>query len=186
MSGQRGTVTMETGDNQQRLSALFIGQRTALVRMLSRVVGCASLAEDLAQEAYLKVAKALNTRPIEHLHPFLYQTAQYLAFDHLRSQRSKRRFECQLSDENPVSEIPTSAPGPEIHAQGQQQLQRFQQVLATLPRRQQQILVLHKLHDLSQSEIAQRLQVSLSTVEKDLRNALNACIKATDLQGPHD
>lgn len=177
---------MDTGDNQQELSVLFIDQRGALIRMLSRVVGCASLAEDLAQETYLKVAKALSTRPIEHLRPFLYQTAQYLAFDHLRSQRSKRRFECSYSDEDRVAEVPTTAPGPESHAQGQQQLQRFQQVLGTLPKRQQQILVLHKLQGLAQSEIAQRLQVSLSTVEKDLRHALEACLKATDLQSPHD
>ncbi|WP_025131390.1 RNA polymerase sigma factor [Pseudomonas sp. PH1b] len=175
---------MDTGDNQHKLSTLFIGQRGALIRMLSRVVGCASLAEDLAQETYLRVAKALHARPIEHLRPFLYQTAQYLAFDHLRSQRSKRRFECQLGDDNQASEVATPAPGPETQAQDQQQLQRFGQVLATLPKRQQQILVLHKLQGLSQGEIAQRLQVSLSTVEKDLRTALNACIKATDRQIP--
>ncbi|MCE6984812.1 RNA polymerase sigma factor, partial [Pseudomonas frederiksbergensis] len=41
-------------------------------------------------------------------------------------------------------------------------------------------------HGLAQAEIAQRLQVSLSTVEKDLRNALTACIKATDMQTAHD
>ena len=177
---------METGDDQQQLSALFIAQRGGLIRMLARVVGCANLAEDLAQETYLRVAKALNARPIEHLQPFLYQTAQYLAFDHLRSQRSKRRFEYQPTDASQLSEVPTAAPGPESHVQGQQQLHLLQQVLATLPKRQQQILVLHKLQGLSQGEIAQRLQVSLSTVEKDLRNALNACLKATDLQDRHD
>ncbi|MEN5094786.1 RNA polymerase sigma factor [Pseudomonas protegens] len=177
---------MEIGDDQQQLSALFIAQRGGLIRMLARVVGCANLAEDLAQETYLRVAKALKARPIEHLQPFLYQTAQYLAFDHLRSQRSKRRFEYQPTDGSQLSEVPTGAPGPESHVQGQQQLHLLQQVLATLPKRQQQILVLHKLHDLSQSEIAQRLQVSLSTVEKDLRHALNACIKATDRQNPDD
>ena len=181
-----GTVGMDSGDNQHKLSALFIGQRGALIRMLSRVVGCASLAEDLAQETYVKVANALKTRPIEHLHPFLYQTAQYLAFAHLRSQRSRRRFECQWVDDSVVVEVPTSVPGPDIQVQGQQQLQQFQKVLGSLPKRQQQILVLHKLQGLSQGEIAQRLQVSLSTVEKDLRNALNACLKATDLQDRHD
>ncbi|WP_256576478.1 hypothetical protein [Pseudomonas sp. Irchel 3E20] len=31
---------MSTGDGQHELSALFIGQRGALVRMLGRVVGC--------------------------------------------------------------------------------------------------------------------------------------------------
>jgi RNA polymerase sigma-70 factor (ECF subfamily) len=80
-----------------------------------------------------------------------------------------------------VIDGPTAAPGPECQAQGQQQLQQFQQVLGTLPTRQQKILVMHKLHGLSQGDIAQRLQVSLSTVEKDLRNALNACAKAIDL-----
>ncbi len=177
---------MVTADNQQQLNTLFIAQRGALIRMLSRVVGCASLAEDLAQEAYLRVAKALNSRPIEHLQPFLYQTAQYLAFDHLRHQRSKRRFEYQPGDDSQINQVPTTAPGPDSHVQGQQQLQLLQKVLASLPKRQQQILVLHKLHGLSQGEIAQRLQVSLSTVEKDLRHALNACIKATDRQDPDD
>lgn len=171
---------MESQGDQKKLSALFIGQRSALVRMLSRVVGCASQAEDLAQESYLKVAKALCSRPIEHLHPFLYQTAQYLAFDHLRSVRSKKRFECQL-DDSVVVEVPTSAPGPDVQVQSQQQLQQFQRVLGSLPLRQQQILVLHRLQGLSQGEIAERLQVSLSTVEKDLRHALNACAKAIDL-----
>jgi RNA polymerase sigma-70 factor (ECF subfamily) len=170
---------MDNGDSQHKLSALFIGQRPALVRMLARVTGCASLAEDLAQDTYLKVAKALSARPIEHIRPFLYQTAQYLAFDHLRSQRSKRRFECQVADESYLAQIPTSAPGPDNHAQSQQQLKRFEQVLATLPKRQQQILILDKLRGFSKAQIAQQLDVSLSTVEKDLRSALDACTRAT-------
>lgn len=177
---------MSTQDSQQKLSELYINQRSALVRMLSRVVGCASLAEDLAQETYVKVANALNTRPIEYLHPFLYQTARYLAFDHLRSLRSKRRFECQVSDERHLTEIATNAPGPDSQLQGQQSMKQFQAALTTLPKRQQQILVLSKLHDLSKVEIAQRLDVSISTVEKDLRTALNACAKAIQKQASHD
>ncbi|MFP3517058.1 RNA polymerase sigma factor [Pseudomonas sp. SIMBA_077] len=177
---------MSTEDSQQKLSELYINQRVSLVRMLSRVVGCASLAEDLAQETYVKVANAIKTRPVEFLHPFVYQTARYLAFDHLRSLRSKRRFECQVSDKRQLSEIATSAPGPDCQLQGQQSLQQFQAALITLPKRQQQILVLSKLHDLSKGEIAQRLDVSISTVEKDLRTALNACAKAIEKQAAHD
>ena len=177
---------MSTEDSQQKLSELFINQRVSLVRMLSRVVGCASLAEDLAQETYVKVAHALKTRPVEFLHPFLYQTARYLAFDHLRSLRSKRRFECQVSDERHLTEIATTAPGPDSQLQGQQSLKQFQAALKTLPKRQQQSLVLSRLQDLSKGEIAQRLDVSISTVEKDLRTALNACAKAIQKQAAHD
>ncbi|WP_220811151.1 RNA polymerase sigma factor [Pseudomonas paralcaligenes] len=166
--------------DKKELDELFIDQRTVLVRMLARVVGCASLAEDLAQEAYLKVAQALPSREVRHLRAFLYQTAQHLAFDHLRSQRSRRRYECPPDDTAQVAAVPTPLPGPESHALGQQQWQRLQQVLARLPQRQQRILLLHRLHGLTQGEIAKRLDVSLSTVEKDLRLALAACLKGTD------
>ena len=170
---------MQSDLPSKELETLFIGQRPVLVRMLARVVGCASLAEDLAQEAYLKVAQAMHAGSIEHLRPFLYQTAQHLAFDHLRSQRSKRRYECPPDDSAQIAAVPTPFPGPESHAQGQQQLRRLQQVLQGLPARQQRILILHRLHGLAQGEIAERLGVSLSTVEKDLRQALAACLKGT-------
>lgn len=171
---------MEPGVGKQKLDALFVDQRPVLVRMLAKVVGCANLAEDLAQEAYLRVAQALPGRHIEHLRPFLYQTAQHLAFDHLRSQRSKRRFEYTPEDDQQLAAVPTPQPGPESHAQGQQQLRQLQEVLRRLPERQQRILLLHRLHGLSQSAIAERLDISLSTVEKDLRIALAACLKGTE------
>lgn len=171
---------MEPGVGKQELDAIFVDQRPVLVRMLAKVVGCANLAEDLAQEAYLRVAQAVQGRQIEHLRPFLYQTAQHLAFDHLRSQRSKRRFECTPEDGQQLSAVATPQPGPESHVQGQQQLRQLQQVLRSLPERQQRILLLHRLHGLSQSAIAARLDISLSTVEKDLRIALAACLKGTE------
>lgn len=171
---------MEPGVGKQELDTLFVDQRPVLVRMLAKVVGCANLAEDLAQEAYLRVAQALPGRHIEHLRPFLYQTAQHLAFDHLRSQRSKRRFEYTPDDDQQLAAVPAPQPGPESHAQGQQQLRQLQDVLRGLPERQQRILLLHRLHGLSQSAIAERLDISLSTVEKDLRIALAACLKGTE------
>ncbi|MDR0277149.1 MAG: RNA polymerase sigma factor [Paucimonas sp.] len=171
---------MEPGFGKQELDALFVDQRPVLVRMLAKVVGCANLAEDLAQEAYLRVAQAAQGRHIEHLRAFLYQTAQHLAFDHLRSQRSKRRFECPADDSASIAAVAAPQPGPETHVQGQQQLRQLQAVLRRLPERQQRILLLHRLHGLSQSAIAERLDISLSTVEKDLRIALAACLKGTE------
>ena len=50
-----------------------------------------STAEDLLQETYLRVTRALSERPIDHLEPFVYQTARNLALDHLRSRRIQAR-----------------------------------------------------------------------------------------------
>lgn len=50
-----------------------------------------STAEDLLQETYLRVTRALSERPIDHLEPFVYQTARNLALDHLRARRIQAR-----------------------------------------------------------------------------------------------
>ncbi len=171
---------MEPGVGKQELDALFVDQRPVLVRMLAKVVGCANLAEDLAQEAYLRVAQALPGWHIEHLRPFLYQTAQHLAFDHLRSQRSKRRFEYTPEDDQQLAAVPTPQPGPESHAHGQQHFRQLPEVLRRPPARPQRILLPHPPHRLPQTPLAERLDISLSTVEKDLRIALAACLKGTE------
>ena len=62
-----------------------------LLRTLQRMVNNHSTAEDLLQETYLRVTRALSERPIDHLEPFVYQTARNLALDHLRSRRIQAR-----------------------------------------------------------------------------------------------
>ncbi|MCP5854195.1 hypothetical protein NL323_30110, partial [Klebsiella pneumoniae] len=57
-----------------------------------RMVGNPSTAEDLLQETYLRVSRALGERPIEHLEPFVFQTARNLALDHLRTRRVQSRM----------------------------------------------------------------------------------------------
>ena len=41
-----------------------------------------STAEDLLQETYLRVTRALSERAIDHLEPFVFQTARNLALDY--------------------------------------------------------------------------------------------------------
>ena len=48
-------------------------------------------AEDLLQETYLRVTRALSERAIDHLEPFVFQTARNLALDHLRARKIHSR-----------------------------------------------------------------------------------------------
>ena len=70
---------------QSRLNTFFLTQRSPLLRTLQRLVDNPSTAEDLLQETYLRVARALRERPVEHLEPFVFQVARNLALDHLRA-----------------------------------------------------------------------------------------------------
>ena len=71
--------------SQSRFNQVFLTQRVILLRTLQRMVNNHSTAEDLLQETYLRVTRALSERPIDHLEPFVYQTARNLALDHLHT-----------------------------------------------------------------------------------------------------
>jgi len=60
--------------SQSQFNQVFLTQRMTLLRTLQRMVHNPSTAEDLLQETYLRVTRALNERSVEHLEPFVYQT----------------------------------------------------------------------------------------------------------------
>ncbi|WP_311201199.1 sigma factor, partial [Pseudomonas protegens] len=77
--------------SQSHFNHVFLTQRISLLRTLERMVNNHSTAEDLLQETYLRVTRALSERPITHLEPFVFQTARNLALDHLRARRIQGR-----------------------------------------------------------------------------------------------
>ena len=77
--------------SQSRFNHVFLAQRTSLLRTLERMVNNHSTAEDLLQETYLRVTRALSERAIDHLEPFVFQTARNLALDHLRARKIHAR-----------------------------------------------------------------------------------------------
>ncbi|MDW7556324.1 sigma-70 family RNA polymerase sigma factor [Azospirillum brasilense] len=159
------------------LDAVFIGHRGALVRLLARMVGSAATAEDLAQEAYLKVRAAERDRPVEYPAPFLFQTARNLALDHLRRERRNAVVVTQDITAEGMEEVAAPLPSPETAAGDRQRLARMETALAALSERQRRILLLNRMEGLSHAQIAERLEVSVSTVQKDLKTALLACLE---------
>nr|WP_246526291.1 RNA polymerase sigma factor [Plastoroseomonas hellenica] len=147
-----------------------------LVRGLVRMVGSLPIAEELIQDAYLKVSAALRDRPVEHLAPFLHQTARNLALDHLRSVRRRGTVVLPEHAVRNLDEIPVAVANPEASARDRQLLRRLDAALSRLPRRQQRIFVLSRLEGVTLGDIAALLGVSLSTVQKDLKAAMLACM----------
>nr|WP_243458946.1 sigma-70 family RNA polymerase sigma factor [Pseudomonas sp. OA65] len=147
-----------------------------MLRTLERMVRNPSTAEDLLQETYLRVTRALSERTVEHLEPFVFQTARNLALDHLRARRIQSRT---LLDDVPLEVVhnvaaPQSSAEDAAHAQ--QLLERLDVSLQALSPRQQQIFILSRLHGHSYQQIAERLGVSLSTVQKELKLIMAICV----------
>lgn len=150
------------------LLQLFRSEHERIVRLIGRLVRCRAAAEDLAQDAFLRLWGRTLTGDGRSL---LFRTAQNLAIDHLRSGRVRSRHAETAGRE----EAPPRVPSPDAAAVAREELRSLRAALRTLPRRAQRVLLLNRLDGLSYAEIARALGVSVSTVEKDMIRALEVC-----------
>ncbi|WP_459207964.1 RNA polymerase sigma factor [Pseudomonas sp. MLB6B] len=162
--------------SQSRFNALFVRQRLPLLRTLQRMVGNPSTAEDLLQETYLRVTRALAERPVTHLEPFVFQTARNLALDHLRARRAQARTLVDDVPEQVLHNVAAPLTSSEDAAHAEQMLRHLSSQLGQLTERQQRIFVLSRVQGASYLEIAQQLKVSASTVQKELKLIMALCM----------
>ncbi|AZD31303.1 RNA polymerase sigma factor [Pseudomonas chlororaphis] len=171
--------------SQSRFNHVFLTQRVSLLRTLERMVNNPSTAEDLLQETYLRVTRALGERAIDHLEPFVFQTARNLALDHLRARRIQARTLLEDVPLDVVESVAAPLSSAEDAAHAEQLLERLNMSLAQLSPRQQQIFILSRLHGHSYLEIAEKLEVSQSTVQKELKLIMAICIGVAERLNGH-
>ena len=137
--------------------------------------------EDLLQDLYLKIAGASPDQPIERPLAYLYRLAANLMLDRRRGQRrSANRDDAWRRSAHVVglSEDVADAPPADQAVDAKLRLERLIAVLDTLPPRVQQVFRLHKFDGLSHKEVAERLGLSRSSVEKHMITALRALVEA--------
>lgn len=153
-----------------RFLQVFLAQRARMEALVSRRVGCRATASDLVQELFLRFWRRPEVK-VEALDTYLLRCAGNLAIDHLRSEGSRERLaEASLSVEE--GEV---AGAPEHALEVEDDLQRIEAALRTLPERTRQIFLLNRVHGCKYGEIAKAMQLSQSAVEKHMMRALEAC-----------
>ena len=165
---------MGDGDDK-RLEDLFVSGNEALVRQLRARLGSVEDAEDLVQEGYLRLlAQARRGRgAISNLKAYLGRSLHHLASDHFRRQGRER---ASLRQPETVSlATAETLSDPERSLEVRQQLERIRKTINRLPPRCRQAFILHRFHGLGYSAVAARLGVSVSSVEKYIMQALDAC-----------
>lgn len=143
-----------------------------LVRRLTRRLGSPHAAADVAQETYLRL-EGLGTVPdVRNGRAFLFRVADNLAIDHQRGQATRGRYFTAIDD---VDHRASDEPDPETALLHKQRLRRLAQAVAELPPKCREVFLLHKLDGLTYGEIAARLGISRSAVEKHMIKALAHC-----------
>jgi len=150
------------------LASLYRLTVRPLRQYLARILGNTPEAQDIAHDAYLRVYPIMKKQEAGKPEALLFTTARRLAFNRL-----KRRHVSPFSPTPPVPETSASpAPGVVQQVMARQELQQLEQAIAQLPEGCRTVLLLRKLELLSHREIADRLGIAVSTVEKQHARAL--------------
>ena len=148
--------------------------RTPLVRYFYRLVRDQALAEDLAQEAFLRVYNARHRyRPDARFTTWLYRIATNLALNAIRDAKGR-----QLQDTaNSGEEGETSFEFVDTRASVEQEMietdrgRMIREAIESLPENQRAAVILHKYQDVDYRQIAKVLKVSESAVKSLLFRA---------------
>ncbi len=142
-----------------------------LVCFLNARLGNRHVAEDVVHDAYLRVLERTSQTPIEQPRAFLYRTALNLVIDdHRRNAlRQAEPLEVLDSDEGIFS------PSPQACVDQGQRLEQLQRALGELTPLCRDSFMLRKIEGLSHPQIAERLGISRSLVEKHIVNAMKHC-----------
>ena len=147
---------------------LYRATLTPLRRYLARLLGNTAEAQDVAHDAYLRVYPKVQDHSAKCPEAVLYATARRLAINKLKRRSIAPFAPAAVSVETAAS----SAPGVVQEVMARQELLHLEQAIAQLPEGCRAVLLLRKIELLSHQEIAHRLGIAVSTVEKQHARAL--------------
>jgi RNA polymerase sigma-70 factor, ECF subfamily len=140
-----------------------------------RMVRVAEDAEDLTQETFVRMFKALDRYdPARPFPAWLLTIAARLSIDQLRRRRVKTvsLFRSEPgSEEEHVVEFADPAPGPEELAERQEEQRGADRLIGSLPEHYRIVVVLRHQQGLSYEEISEALRLPLGTVKARIHRA---------------
>jgi len=156
--------------DERAFAELVARYQTAVYNLAYRMLSDPGEAEDAAQEVFLRIYRRLATYDSSHrFSTWVLSIASHYCIDLLRR---KRPWLVPL--ENISNWMRTRTRGPEAAALMQEQQDLVRGLLAKLPEHYRLVLLLRYWHDLGYEEIAQVVDLPVSTIKARLHRARNA------------
>lgn len=170
-------LDVKAGD-EASFELLLRKYRTPLVNFLYRMVRDTTVAEDLAQEVFLRVYRAREDyAPSAKFTTWMFRIATNLALNSVRDNRH-RRMEISMDqsadsgeeDARPL-EVPDRTPTVEQELVARSRAEMILRAIHALPEKQRVAVLLHKYQELDYDEIARVLECSESALKSLLFRA---------------
>jgi RNA polymerase sigma-70 factor (ECF subfamily) len=169
-------LRVKEGDGAS-FGVLLDKHRSSVVHFLFRMVQNHAVAEELAQEVFLRVYRSRATyEATAKFTTWLFRIATHLALNSLRDGKYERLQDRLDDDSNdmPVRQIRDVQPSVEQSMVYQTRLDEIRRAIGTLPDKQRAAVLMHKYEEMEYSQIAKVLNCSESAVKSLLFRAYEA------------
>jgi RNA polymerase sigma factor (sigma-70 family) len=136
-----------------------------LVRYLARIWPNRDEIHDLRQETYIRVYEAARKSRPHAPKSFLFATARHLMADRVRRSRV---VSIEAIGDLDVLNVPVEDASPEQRLNARQELMQLARAFSVLPPKCREVVWLRRVEELSQKEVASRLNISEKTVESHI------------------
>ncbi|MCD9005710.1 RNA polymerase sigma factor [Luteimonas sp. XNQY3] len=150
-----------------------------LLRFLRSRTGQQHLAEDLAQEVYLRLLRMDDVRLIRNPRAFVIRLAAHAVHEWRMLARNRMPHAHE-----PLQTLVDPADDPAERIERDDRLRALSSMLATLSPKCQAVLLMHRRDGMTCQEIAARMELSVGMVKKYLARGLTAC--RTQAAGTHE
>lgn len=173
MSQSDDTGALDRSSARSDLDLLYRNHAPGLRRRLRARVRSHDEANDLVQDAFARLLGARSLARVRDPGAFLNRIVRNLLID--RSRRlSARPPHVSIVDE--IAVPPDQGQAIEV----EQMRQRYRDLVALLPPRTREVFVLHRIDGVGYKEIAERLDISVRTVEWHVAQAIVRISKGLD------
>ena len=171
-------IMLELRDgNMDAFDVLLSKYRKPIVHFMFRMVHNQAVAEELAQEVFLRVYRSRETYRAEaRFSTWLYRIATNLGVNHARDTRHERTASTVYLDE-PDSEtgstpdVADSTPSAEANMLRRERMSAIREFVMALPERQRNAVLMHKYEGLDYKQIGEVLKLSESATKSLLFRA---------------
>jgi RNA polymerase sigma factor (sigma-70 family) len=147
----------------------YLNKRYANLKgRLTRMLGNADLASDALHDTWLRLHAKDDQRPMQSPGAYLVRMAVNIAVD---IQRRQGRMLGGDEVDQLLEAMVDPVPGPEQISEARSEMAALHEVIHKMPERRREIVILVHLEEVTHKEAAERLGVSLRTVEYELKRA---------------
>jgi len=166
-------LRVRDGDSTS-FALLLERHRAPVIHFIYRMVLSQAVAEELAQEVFLRVYRSrASYEPTAKFTTWLFRIASHVALNWIRDSKKEKNQESLDHDTHDGMQFQVSDREPNIEQKMVRdvRLQEVQTAIQTLPEKQRAAVLMHKYQEMEYSQIAKILQCSESAVKSLLFRA---------------